>query len=47
MPHVLVWDIETAPDLCGFATANALDGKSDDEGSVQSFSQCAGETGKE
>lgn len=31
MPHVLVWDIETIPDLRGFAAANALDGKSDDE----------------
>jgi predicted PolB exonuclease-like 3'-5' exonuclease len=31
MPHVLVWDIETVPDLKGFAAANALDGKTDDE----------------
>ena len=31
MPHVLVWDIETVPDLRGFAAANALEGKSDDE----------------
>jgi predicted PolB exonuclease-like 3'-5' exonuclease len=31
MPHVLVWDIETIPDLRGFAAANGLDGKSDDE----------------
>jgi predicted PolB exonuclease-like 3'-5' exonuclease len=31
MPHVLVCDIETVPDLKGFAAANALDGKSDDE----------------
>jgi hypothetical protein len=31
MPHVLVWDIETVPDLRGFVAANALDGKSDDE----------------
>ncbi len=31
MPQVLVWDIETMPDLRGFAAANALDGKSDDE----------------
>jgi len=29
--NVLVWDIETVPDLCGFAAANGLDGKSDDE----------------
>jgi hypothetical protein len=31
MPHVLVWDIETVPDLRGFASANGLDDKSDDE----------------
>jgi len=31
MPHVLVWDIETIPDLRGFAAANYLDGKSDDD----------------
>ena len=31
MPHILVFDIETVPDLRGFAAANALDGKSDDE----------------
>jgi 3'-5' exonuclease len=31
MPHVLVWDLETVPDLRGFAAANGLDGKSDDE----------------
>jgi 3'-5' exonuclease len=31
MPHVLVWDIETIPDLRGFAAANDLDGKTDDE----------------
>jgi hypothetical protein len=29
--HVLVWDIETVPDLRGFAAANGLDGKGDDE----------------
>jgi hypothetical protein len=29
--HVLVWDLETVPDLRGFAAANGLDGKSDDE----------------
>jgi len=28
---VIVWDIETVPDLKGFAAANGLDGKSDDE----------------
>ena len=27
MPHVLVWDIETVPDLAGFAAANGHDGK--------------------
>jgi hypothetical protein len=31
MPHVLVWDIETVPDLRGFAAANGLGGKSEDE----------------
>src|ERR1039458_3880319 len=31
MPHVLVWDLETVPDLRGFAAANALDGESDDD----------------
>jgi hypothetical protein len=31
MPRVIVWDLETVPDLCGFAAANDLDGKSDDE----------------
>ena len=24
MPHVLVWDIETIPDISGFAAANNL-----------------------
>jgi 3'-5' exonuclease len=28
---VIVWDLETVPDLKGFAAANAYDGKSDDE----------------
>ncbi len=28
---VIVWDIETAPDLKGFAAANGHDGKSDDD----------------
>ncbi len=28
---VLVWDLETVPDLRGFAAANDLDGKTDDE----------------
>jgi hypothetical protein len=31
MPHVLVWDIETVPDLKGYAAANGNDGKTDDE----------------
>jgi hypothetical protein len=31
MPHVLVWDIETAHDLAGVAAANGHDGKSNDE----------------
>jgi predicted PolB exonuclease-like 3'-5' exonuclease len=29
--HLIVWDIETVPDLRGFAAANGHDGKSDDE----------------
>jgi len=28
---IIVWDIETVPDLSGFAAANALTGRSDDE----------------
>jgi predicted PolB exonuclease-like 3'-5' exonuclease len=31
MPHVLVWDIETIPDISGFAAANDLLGKSAEE----------------
>ena len=31
MPHVIVWDIETVPDLAGYAAANGHDGKTDDE----------------
>jgi 3'-5' exonuclease len=31
MQHVLVWDLETVPDLQGFAVANGHVGKSDDE----------------
>jgi predicted PolB exonuclease-like 3'-5' exonuclease len=31
MPRVIVWDIETVPDLAGYAAANGHDGKSDDE----------------
>src|SRR5271165_3918942 len=31
MSNVIVWDIETAPDLHGFAAANGHVGKSDDE----------------
>jgi hypothetical protein len=31
MPHVLGWEIETVPDLVGFATANGYEGKSEDE----------------
>jgi predicted PolB exonuclease-like 3'-5' exonuclease len=29
--NVIVWDIETVPDLRGFAAANGLVGKSDEE----------------
>jgi len=31
MGNVIVWDIETVPDLQGFAAANGQAGKSDDE----------------
>ncbi len=31
MPHVLVWDIETIPDISGFAAANDLLGKTAEE----------------
>jgi hypothetical protein len=31
MTNVVVWDIETIPDLKGFAAANGHAGKSDDE----------------
>ena len=31
MAYVLVWDIETIPDLKGFAAANGHDGKTDDK----------------
>jgi hypothetical protein len=30
-PSVFVWDLETVPDLGGFAAANDLVGKSDEE----------------
>jgi hypothetical protein len=30
-PSVIVWDLETVPDLSGFAAANDLVGKSDVE----------------
>jgi len=30
-PSVIVWDLETVPDLAGFAAANDLVGKSDVE----------------
>jgi hypothetical protein len=29
--HVIVWDIETVPDLQGYAAANGHDGITDDE----------------
>jgi predicted PolB exonuclease-like 3'-5' exonuclease len=31
MPHVIAWDLETIPDISGFAAANDLIGKSADE----------------
>ena len=30
-PNVIIWDLETVPDLAGFATANDLVGRSDAE----------------
>jgi hypothetical protein len=30
-PNIIMWDLETVPDLAGFAAANDLVGKSDDE----------------
>jgi hypothetical protein len=29
--HVIVWDLETLPDIGGYAAANGLAGKSDEE----------------
>jgi hypothetical protein len=42
-PSIIVWDLETVPDLAGFAAANDLVGKSDVEvreaiGESRSFS---------
>jgi hypothetical protein len=31
MANILVWDLETIPDLKGFAAANGHDGKTEDE----------------
>ena len=31
MTNVIVWDLETVPDLKGYAAANAHAGKTDDE----------------
>jgi hypothetical protein len=31
MKSIIVWDLETVPDLKGFAAANGHDGKTDDE----------------
>jgi hypothetical protein len=31
MAGIIVWDIETVPDLKGFAAANGLDGSGDDD----------------
>jgi len=29
--HVIVWDLETVPDILGYAAANGLTGKSGEE----------------
>jgi hypothetical protein len=31
MSNLIIWDIETVPDLKGFAAANGHDGRTDDE----------------
>jgi hypothetical protein len=31
MPHVIAWDLETIPNISGFAAANDLLGKSPEE----------------
>jgi hypothetical protein len=31
MAHILVWDLETIPDLMGYAAAHGHDGKTEDE----------------
>src|ERR1019366_932296 len=43
--HVLVWDLEAVPDLRGFAAANGLDGKSDDEIRAARMLSCGGHYG--
>ena len=43
--HVLVWDLEAVPDLRGFAAANGLDGKSDDEIRAARMLSCDGNYG--
>jgi hypothetical protein len=40
--HVLVWELEAVPDLRGFAAANGLDGKSDDEIRAARMLSCGG-----
>jgi hypothetical protein len=32
--HVIVWNLETVPDLRGFASVNDLEGKNDDAASL-------------
>ena len=43
--HVLVWNLEAVPDLRGFAAANGLDGKSDDEIRAARMLSCGGNYG--
>jgi hypothetical protein len=42
-PSVIVWDLETVPDLSGFAAANDLVGKSDVEvrEAMEDFARCS------
>jgi hypothetical protein len=43
--HVLVWDLDAVTDLRGFAAANGLDGKSDDEIRAARKLSCGGNHG--
>src|SRR6266705_2443099 len=38
--HVVVWDLETVPDIKGFTAVNGHDGKSDDEIRAEMGDKC-------